>query len=77
VQQVCVPTGAYWLNLHEGWWRRIRRDALAGQIVADAPELDQATRLVTQQLNCRAKPWIYGRSPPPKRHLRRRFVYHL
>lgn len=77
VQQVFVPTRACWLNLQEGWWRLFRREALVGQTFADASEIDQATRVATQQLNARAQPWIWGRPPPPKRHLRRRFVYHL
>ena len=77
VQQVLIPKGACWLNLQEGWWRVFRREALAGHTVADADEIDQATRMATQQLNRRAKPWIWGRPPPPKRHLRRHFVYSL
>jgi len=77
VQQVFIPTGACWLNLQEGWWRLFRREALAGQTFADAAEIERATCVATQQLNARAKPWIWGRPPPPKRHLRRRLVYHL
>jgi transposase len=73
--QVPIPTGACWLNLVEGWWRLFRRDALAGQSFADADEIALATALATQQLNARAKPWVWGRPPPPHRHLHRRFVY--
>ncbi len=75
VHPVPIPTGACWLNLQEGWWRLFRREAFAGQDFADAKEIDQATRVATQHLNARAKPWIWGRPPPPHRHLRRRLVY--
>lgn len=77
VEQVPIPTGACWLNLQEGWWRLFRRDAFAGQSFIDADEIDQARALATDQLNCRAKPWVWGRPPPRPRHLRRRFVYAL
>jgi DDE superfamily endonuclease len=72
-----IPTGACWLNLQEGWWRLFRREALAGQTFADAEEIDCATTVATRQLNRRAHPWIWGRPPPRRRHLRRRFVYVL
>jgi transposase len=77
VQQVFIPKGACWLNLQEGWWRLFRREALAGQTFADGEEIDQARAVATQQLNCRAKPWVWGRPPRPHRHLRRAFVYRL
>jgi hypothetical protein len=77
VHQVFIPKGACWLNLQEGWWRLLRREAFAGQSFADAKEIDQATRLATCQLNRRAKPWIWGRPPRPHRQLRRRFIYSL
>ena len=77
VHQVFIPKGACWLNLQEGWWRLFRKEALAGQSFADAPEIAYATAVATRHLNRRAKPWIWGRSPPPPRHLRRRFVYFL
>jgi hypothetical protein len=65
------------LNLQEGWWRLFRREAFAGQSFADAKEIEQATMLATQQLNRRAKPWIWGRPSRPHRQLRRRLVYCL
>jgi hypothetical protein len=33
--------------------------------------------VATEHLNARAKPWVWGRPPPPHRTLRRRFVYRL
>ena len=77
IQQVFIPKAACWLNLQEGWWRLFRRHALAGQTFADRAEIEYATTIATAQLNARAKPWIWGRSPPPTRKLRRKFVYCL
>jgi hypothetical protein len=77
IQHAFIPTGACWLNLQEGWWRRFRREALAGQSFANPEEITLATRVATCQLNARARPWIWGRPPPPTRHRRRQFVYHL
>jgi transposase len=77
VHQVFLPKGACWLNLQEGWWRLFRKEALAGQSFAGAPEITYATAVATRHLNRRAKPWIWGRPPPPPRHYRRRFVYRL
>lgn len=77
VHQVCIPKGASWLNLQEPWWRLLRREAYAGQRLADPAEIDQATAVATQQLNSRAKPWVWGRPSPTPRSYRRRFVYCL
>ena len=43
----------------------------------DADEIATATRVATQQLNRRARPWVWGRPPRPPRHHRRVFVYRL
>jgi transposase len=75
IQQVFIPKGACWLNMQEGWWRLFRREALAGQTFVDGAEIDQARGVATQQLNGKAKPWVWGRPPRPHRHLRRAFVY--
>jgi hypothetical protein len=77
VQQVFIPKGACWLNLQEGWWRLFRHEALAGQTFADHQEIDQATRIATQQLNQRAHPWVWQRPPPSPRTRRRLFVYRI
>ena len=77
VHPVPLPAGACWLNLQQGWWRLFRREAFAGQSFADAHEIDLATQVATEHLNARAHPWVWGRPPPPHRHLRRRFVYCL
>jgi hypothetical protein len=77
IRQVFIPKGACWLNLQEAWWRLFRRQALAGQCFADAAEITLATRVATCQLNQRARPWVWGRTPPSPRHRRRVFMYRL
>ncbi len=77
VHHAFIPKGACWLNLQEAWWRLFRKEAFAGQTFADGDEIDYATAVATHQLNRRARPWVWGRSPPPRRRLRRRFVYSL
>jgi transposase len=77
IRHVFIPVGACWLNLQEGWWRIFRKAARAGQSFAGPPEIDQATRLATAQLNARARPWVWGRPAPPTRRLRRRYMYIL
>jgi hypothetical protein len=63
VHQVFIPTRACWLNLVEGWWRLFRKAALAGQSFVDREEITLATLVATGQLNARAKPWVWERSP--------------
>ena len=77
VQHAFIPVGAAWLNLIEGWWRIFRRKALTGVSLADAADIAYATRVATAQLNRHARPWVWGRPPPPHRMLRRCFVYRL
>nr|WP_312624072.1 IS630 family transposase [Pseudofrankia sp. BMG5.37] len=77
IQQVYIPKKACWLNLQEGWWRLLRRAAFAGQTFADTDEITHAVETATTQLNTHARPWVWGRPPPPTRTLRHRFVYCL
>jgi hypothetical protein len=77
IRHAFIPVGAAWLTLIEGWWRLFRRKAFAGVSLAHAEDFAYATRLATTQLNRHARPWIWGRPPPPRRTLRRCFVYHL
>jgi hypothetical protein len=78
VEQVFIPVGACWLNLQEeAWWRVFRREALASQTFANGEENERAAQVATLQLNCRAKPWVWGREQKPRRHRRRSFVYRL
>lgn len=77
VHPVPLPVGACWLNFQEGWWRLLRKEALAGQCFADHSEIEQAVAGATARLNGRARPWVWGRPPPPPRHYRRVFTYRL
>jgi hypothetical protein len=77
VEQVFIPVGACWLNLQEAWWRLFRREALAGQTFANGEEIERAAQIATLQLNCRAKPRVWGRAQKHRRHRRRSFVYRL
>jgi DDE superfamily endonuclease len=74
VKQIFIPVGTCWLNLQEAWWRLFRREALAEQSFADAEEIELAARVATKQLNHRARPWVWSRSPRPPRRRRRTFV---
>jgi hypothetical protein len=71
------PKEQAWLNLQKGWWRLLRRDALAGQSFANPNEIEQATRVATAQLTRQANPWLWGRAPKDHRHYRRLFSYRL
>ena len=72
-----LPVGACWLNLQEGWWRLLRKEAFAGQTFADYAEVAHAVAGATARLNHRAKPWVWGRPPPTPRRYRRLFTYRL
>jgi transposase len=77
IRQVFIPKGACWLNLQEAWWRMFRRQALAGQCFATADEITLATQVATIGLNTRARPWVWGRPPPPPRDRRRICTYRI
>ncbi len=77
VRHLFIPVGACWLNLPEAWWRIFRRAAFAGQTFADDEEIDRATAVATQQVNARAKPWVWGRPQRPPRVLRHSYVYRI
>jgi len=57
IHHAFIPVGACWLNLQEGWWRIVRKAALAGRSFADPDDIAQATTLATDQLNSRVRPW--------------------
>jgi transposase len=77
IQHAFIPKRACWLNLQEGWWRLFRRQALAGQCFAIPEEIILATKIATCQLNARARPWVWGRTPPFPRHRCRAFTYRI
>ena len=77
IQPVFIPKGASWLNLQEGWWPLLRREAFAGQTFANHSEIAHATSVATRQLNRRAQPWIWGRPKKPPRHKRHVYTYRI
>lgn len=77
IRQVFIPKNACWLNLQEPWWRMFRRQGLAGQELADTDDIHTVTAVATAQLNAKAKPWIWGRPPPPKRIYRLKVTYRI
>ncbi len=77
IRQAFIPVGAAGQNLIEGGWRIFRRNAFAGQSLADHHAIAYVTRSATDHLNRHATPWVWGRPPKPHRVLRHRFVYCL
>ncbi|WP_409467341.1 transposase [Streptomyces sp. HC307] len=71
IRHAFIPVGACRLNLQEGWWRLFRKTALAGRSFGDRDHITHTTRVATDQLNARARPWIRGRPAPPTRRLHR------
>jgi hypothetical protein len=74
LHHVFIPTGTCWLNLQEGWWRLFRRDAT---FWAKFRQSQRDRRVATVQLNRRARPWVWGRTPKDHRHYRRVFSYRI
>ena len=77
IRQVFIPKNACWLNLQEPWWRMFRRQGLAGQELANPADIAHATTVATAQLNAKAKPWAWGRPPPPKRIYKLTLTYRI
>jgi hypothetical protein len=77
IRQVFIPKNACWLNLQEPWWRMFRRQGLAGQELASSTDIHRVTAVATAQLNAKAKPWVWGRPPPPKRVYRLKMTYRI
>ena len=57
VQPVPLPVGACWLNFQEGWRAVFRKEAFAGQTVADYDGIEHAVAWATARLNRRATSW--------------------
>jgi hypothetical protein len=57
--------------------RRQNQQGLAGQELASSTDIRTVTAVATAQLNAKAKPWIWGRPPPPKRVYRLKMTYRI
>jgi hypothetical protein len=77
VHQVFIPVGTCWLQLQEAWWRRLRREAVAGQSFVDAEEIAHAAHGATAQLSRRSIASVWNRSPKPARCRRPTFADRL
>jgi hypothetical protein len=67
-----VPAGS---TSRRGWWRLVRRQALAGQCFATPEEIILNSRVATCRLNARARPWV--RPAPSPRYRRHTFTYRI
>jgi len=74
---VPVPKKAAWLNLIEGFWKILRQRALAGRDFANTGELAAALQAGADDWDRHPTPFLWGREPRPKRHLKRTYVYRI
>ncbi|MFD3614600.1 transposase [Streptomyces sp. NPDC058676] len=75
IRHVFIPVGACWLKPPGRLVAHLPQGRPRRPVLRRTPEIEQATRLATSQLNARARPWIWGRPAPPTRLVRRRYVY--
>ena len=74
---VPLPKRAAWLNLIEGFWKILRQRALAGRVCSSTEEVDQALHAGVTDWNRHPTPFLWNRSPKPKRLLKRHYVYRI
>jgi hypothetical protein len=74
---VPLPKAAAWLNLIEGFWKVLGQRALDGRDCRSADEVTAALEAGVADRNHRPTPFLWGRPPKPKRHLKRTYVYRI
>lgn len=74
---VPVPKKAAWLNLIEGFWKILAQRALHGRRFANTAELKAALHVGVNDWNRHPTPFLWGRPPTPKRHLKRTYLYRI
>ena len=74
---VPVPKRAAWLNLIEGFWKILDQRALAGRDCTSTELVDQALHAGVADWNRRPTAFLWGRPVPPKRRLKRQYVYRI
>jgi hypothetical protein len=74
---VPMPKAAAWLNLIEGFWKILGQRALAGRTCTSPGDVDAAIEAGAADWNAHPTPFLWGRPPRPKRHLRRSYVYRI
>jgi len=72
-----LPKRAAWLNLIEGFWKILRQRALAGRVCSTTDDVDQALQAGVADWNRCPTPFLWNRSPKPKRHLKRTYTYRI
>jgi DDE superfamily endonuclease len=71
---VPLPKRAAWLNLIEGFWKILDQRALAGRDCTNTELVDQALHAGVVDWNHGPTPFLWGRSVPPKRRLKRQYI---
>ena len=74
---VPLPKRAAWLNLIEGFWKVLTQRALHGRTCRSPVEVAAALQAGTTDWNAAPTPFLWGRPPPPKRRLRRTYIYRI
>ena len=74
---VAVPKAAAWLNLIEGFWKILRQRSLAGRDFHNTVQLGVTLQASVSDWNEHPTPFLWGREPRPKRHLKRTYVYRI
>lgn len=74
---VPLPKAAAWLNLIEGFWKVLGQRALDGRACTSPEDVDRALRAGVADWNRAPTPFLWGRPVPPKRRLKRTYVYRI
>ena len=74
---VPVPKAAAWLNLIEGFWKILTQRSLHGRNCRSTCEVAAALHAGENDWNSDPTPFLWGREPKPKRHLKRTYVYRI
>jgi hypothetical protein len=74
---VPVPKAAAWLNLIEGFWKILTQRALASRECHNTGQVTGALQAGAADWNEQPTPFLWGRPPKPKRHLKRTYVYRI
>jgi hypothetical protein len=74
---VPVPKAAAWLNLIEGFWKILGQRSLQGRDCRSTSEVAAALHACADAWNDNPTPFLWGREPRPKRHLKRTYLYRI
>ncbi len=74
---VPMPKAAAWLNPIEGFWKILGQRSLQGRDCRSTYELAAALHAGEADWNSDPTPFLWGREPRPKRHLKHTYVYRI